>query len=249
MLLSNPIVTMMNNYIAFQANPDLKLSCIHGMKQVIKANKLTQDQSWDVQAYARAIQTPLVLAELIQAIFKYLPEEEAFDWAIDHLEAIPVGRDLSTVWPSFVDWLMFDKDQGLIHTIKQPALKDLYHSARSALSDTAAIQRLVHEIDQRIQGLTIDNDPHNIQLYQLIILKSILLGHPFQILSNLSCLFESLSLTSSKAMKRLQHMDDYQDYLVDLGIEPSHDVKDMDIPIFLEFVNEMKISLTSLLNE
>ncbi len=212
----------MNNYIAYQSNPDLKLSCIHGMQQLIKANKLSQDQTWDVKAYANAIQTPMVLAELIKSIFIHLPQDHAFNWAIKHLEAIPVGKDLSEVWPNFRTWLIWDPKDGLINYIDKGLIRDLYKELHHLQADRITV--FIDQIDALIFELNIDNDPNNLQLYQLIILKSIVLEHIHQLLASLPCLFESFKVDPLQRSKNLTIGNDYDDYLDDyFGNEFSKD--------------------------
>ncbi len=203
----------MNNYIAYQSNPDLKLSCIHGMQQLIKANKLSQDQTWDVKAYANAIQTPLVLAELIRSIFIHLPQDHAFEWAIKHLEAIPVGKDLSNVWPEFRKWLVFDPDNGLINHVNQPSIRNLYEELDKLKDDQ--VSAYIDQIDTSISELNMDNDPANQQLYQLILLKTVVLEHVHQLMANIPCLFESLKTDPLQENKRLSLSNDYDGYLDD----------------------------------
>jgi hypothetical protein len=233
----------MNNYIAYQSNPDLKLSCIHGMQQLIKANKLSQDQTWDVKAYANAIQTPLVLAELIRSIFIHLPQDQAFNWAIKHLEAIPVGKDLSNVWTEFRKWLVFDSDDGLINYVDQPSIRNLYEKLEELKDDQ--VPAFVDQIDNTISELNMDTDPFNQQLYQLIILKSLVLGHVHQVMANLSCLFDSLKSEPIQENKRLSLSNDYNCYLDDYF---GNEISKSDYQPSSEYYNYLNILSKQLLS-
>ena len=49
---------------------------------------------------------PENIAYLIDHIFESLPEEEAKDWPIRFMSAIPVGADLSRVWDRWCVWML-----------------------------------------------------------------------------------------------------------------------------------------------
>lgn len=53
------------------------------------------------------------LAWLQDAIFESLPVRRAVAWPERFLDAIPVGADLSMVWPRFAIWLMADEKWGV----------------------------------------------------------------------------------------------------------------------------------------
>jgi hypothetical protein len=236
----------MNNYIAYQSNPDLKLSCIHGMQQLIKANKLSQDQTWDVKAYANAIQTPLVLAELIRSIFMHLPRENAFNWAITHLEAIPVGKDLSKVWPNFKNWLIFDPKDGLINQLDQGLIRDLYLELHHLKADR--IPAFIDQIDTLISELNVEIDPLNSQLYQLIVLKSILLEHVHQLMANLPCLFDSTKAKTSHENTHPSFINDYDDYMDEyFGNEHNNDDSQQSTE-YLCYLNKLSDQLLNLMS-
>ncbi len=236
----------MNNYIAYQSNPDLKLSCIHGMQQLIKADKLSQDQTWDVKAYANAIQTPIALAELIKSIFIHLPQDQAFIWAINHLEAIPVGKDLIEVWPNFRKWLIFDPNDGLINYVDNGLIKDLYLELHHLQADRAPA--FIDQIDTLIAELNIDNDPNNLQLYQLIILKSIVLEHIHQLMASLPCLFESLKADPLQESKSSSIGNGYDDYLDEYFGNENTNVDNHQSSEYVRFVNKLSDQLLFLLS-
>ena len=75
------------------------------------ARQLTGDAAVDHSdhaAYERYLGIPTVLARLEDGIFEGLPLDEALTWPVRFLEAVPVGADLSMVWPRFAVWLMDD---------------------------------------------------------------------------------------------------------------------------------------------
>ena len=87
----------------------------------------------DHVAYEELIGVPRILARLEDGIFEKLPIEEARDWPIRFAAAIPVGADLSLVWPRFAVWLLADPQDGVIQFAKTQkqrqviqAVADLY---------------------------------------------------------------------------------------------------------------------------
>jgi hypothetical protein len=62
---------------------------------------------------AERLGIPLVLAHLEDRIFEGLPESEALLWPTLFAQAIPVGADLSLVWPRFAHWMLVDATAGV----------------------------------------------------------------------------------------------------------------------------------------
>jgi hypothetical protein len=61
---------------------------------------------------------PLVLAHLEDRIFEGLPQAEAMLWPSLFAQAIPVGKDLSLIWPRFAHWMLVDPSAGVIRFAK-----------------------------------------------------------------------------------------------------------------------------------
>lgn len=68
----------------------------------------------DHGAYETELGVPRILARLEDGMFETLPVAEAKEWPVSFLEAIPVGADLSMVWPRFAVWLLGDKEKAVI---------------------------------------------------------------------------------------------------------------------------------------
>lgn len=62
----------------------------------------------DYRAAARWIGIPQVILSIVDDIHDGLPAEDAQRWPEQFLTAIPVGADLSTVWPRFAAWQVID---------------------------------------------------------------------------------------------------------------------------------------------
>ncbi len=75
---------------------------------------------------------PLTLAYLEDRIFEGLPKAEAMLWPTLFAKAIPVGADLSLVWPRFAHWLLVDPVVGVRRLAKTDR-------ARSGIDGVAAL--------------------------------------------------------------------------------------------------------------
>ena len=67
---------------------------------------------------AERLGIPLVLARLEDRIFEGLAPEEAKLWPTLFARAIPVGADMSLVWPRFAHWMLSDGTSGVIRFAK-----------------------------------------------------------------------------------------------------------------------------------
>jgi hypothetical protein len=73
--------------------------------------------------YEAEFGVPAELAYLEDAIFESLPDVLAIPWPERFMGAIPVGADLSYVWPRFAIWLMTDEKWGVAHTTNDERVK------------------------------------------------------------------------------------------------------------------------------
>jgi hypothetical protein len=79
-----------------------------------------------------------LLAHLEEIIFERLPDDEGKRFAVEFLEAIPVGADLSLVWPAVAHWLLVDPRQGVIGSAQT-------NETRSAIEKVASLYaRMLH---------------------------------------------------------------------------------------------------------
>lgn len=63
--------------------------------------------------YEKELGIPTMLARAEDSIFEHLPiESEWLAWPTEFLEAIPVGADLSLVWPRLLIWILSDPEYG-----------------------------------------------------------------------------------------------------------------------------------------
>jgi hypothetical protein len=133
--------------VAYFDSPDLKQLYINRMTEHQRLDQLVQGQghftdgkgcavactmhAYDHAAYETEIGVPQVLARLEDYIFEGLATDEAKRWPLRFLAAIPVGADLSMVWPRFAVWLLREElkshDKGG-HCEKVAALYDRWIS-------------------------------------------------------------------------------------------------------------------------
>jgi hypothetical protein len=111
-------------FVAFHGNAAVKAFYLHRLRKHIRADELVQGvfagrcgksgvigctiHATDYSRYEVDLGIPEVLAHLEEIIFERLPDDEAKRFAVEFLEAIPVGADLSLVWPAVAHWLLVD---------------------------------------------------------------------------------------------------------------------------------------------
>ena len=61
---------------------------------------------------------PAILAHLKDSFFEGISADDSKTWPRKFLEAVPVGADLSLVWPRFAVWMLTDKENGVIKYAK-----------------------------------------------------------------------------------------------------------------------------------
>ena len=83
-------------------------------------------------AYETELGVPRVLARLEDGLFERLPNGQALAWPAQFLEAIPVGADLSLVWPQFAVWLLVDPTDGVIQFAKTERVRQVIQNVADA---------------------------------------------------------------------------------------------------------------------
>ncbi len=79
--------------------------------------------SGEHDAYETELGIPVMFAYLEEGIFENMAPEDAKLWPEQFLNAIPAGADLTSVWPKFAEWLLVDKDNGVIRHAKTDRVK------------------------------------------------------------------------------------------------------------------------------
>jgi hypothetical protein len=111
---------------AFHNKQEIKDRYINRLKEHAKQDEIIKGNYWehgkgcavgctihsgDHKAYEIELGIPTILAKLEDRLFESLPNAEAKKFPLQFLNAIPVGADLSTIWPKFAIFLLTDKSQ------------------------------------------------------------------------------------------------------------------------------------------
>lgn len=121
--------------LAYHNDPALKTATLDELYAHQEADRIVQGVYWDGKErrgcavgclthdpdgghdlYPERWGIPTPLAYLEDEIFEALPAGEAKGWPLRFMSAIPVGADLSGVWPRFAIWLLTDPEWGVEQT-------------------------------------------------------------------------------------------------------------------------------------
>jgi len=138
----------MSKYIAWNGDHDLKQRTVAQMRQHREAGRLIQNVYFAITAngawrgcnigclaqsdnhadVAELLNCPLQIPYLMDVIFECLPIDAARAWAVDNIEAIPVGADLTHVWPRIAVWLLTDAQYGAMQYAKSEQVRNAIQS-------------------------------------------------------------------------------------------------------------------------
>lgn len=120
-------MTTTETLIAWHGNPELKDATIAEMRGHREAERLLQNHGYwkggkgcavgcltkteggEHRKYEDLFGVPEHLAHLEDVVFEGLPKDDALAWPERFLASIPVGADLSMVWPRFALWMLADE--------------------------------------------------------------------------------------------------------------------------------------------
>ena len=97
---------------------------------------------YDHAAYPTELGVPELLARLEDRLFEGMSAADAQAWPERFLRAIPVGADLSLVWPRFAHWMLVDETHGVLRVAK-------------TLRSQEAIQAVALLFERQIAGETV----------------------------------------------------------------------------------------------
>src|SRR3990167_744097 len=113
---------------SFHSDPKIKEKYLSRVQAHAAADEIIKGKYWvegkgcavgctvhssDHSAYESELGIPRILARLEDGIFEALPNELAMTWPARFLESVPVGADLSMIWPKFVIWMLTDSEFGV----------------------------------------------------------------------------------------------------------------------------------------
>ncbi len=125
------MTTEQKKLIAFHGNPKIKQRYVARVQRHQLHDQIVQGQYWENgkgcavgctlhtssgehARYETELGIPRVIAYLQDRIFEGLSNEEAKEFPLAFLKAIPVGADLSRVIAIFLRWLLVDDEAGVI---------------------------------------------------------------------------------------------------------------------------------------
>ena len=132
--------------LAFHGKPEIKQFYMDRVRKHREADELIQGTGWhrgkgcavgctleeyDHNKYPVRLGVPVELARLQDSLFERLPKEDALAFPEQFLGAIPVGADLSMVWPRFALWALEDQEHGVLS----------FQGQRDAIQAIAALYR------------------------------------------------------------------------------------------------------------
>ena len=145
---------------SFHGDPKIKETYLTRIRAHAAADEIIKGKYWengkgcavgctvhssDHAAYEEELGIPRILARLEDGIFESLPNDLAMTWPVRFLEAVPVGVDLSLVWPKFAVWMLNDSEYGVIR---------FANSERTI----KAIQTVVDLYQKKIDGISVSDE-------------------------------------------------------------------------------------------
>jgi len=124
--------------IAFHGDPKIKAFYLNRIRQHCLADELVKGQYWkngrgcgigctihsgSHVAYETDLGIPQILARLEDVTFERLENGEAMLWPERFLATIPVGADLSLVWPRYAVWMLGDTTHGVLRHAKTERMR------------------------------------------------------------------------------------------------------------------------------
>jgi hypothetical protein len=112
---------MTTDLIAYHGKKEIKAKYLTRVRAHRAADQLVRGTGWtdgrgcavgctlhayDHARYPIELGVPEILARLEDKIFESIDEKRAMQWPTQFLAAIPVGADLSAVWPKFAAWML-----------------------------------------------------------------------------------------------------------------------------------------------
>ena len=109
----------------------------------------------DLEEAAKMFGIPVQLWMIQDHIFQYLEEEKAHQFALDFLEAVPVGENVDVAWKKYFIWLLAEVDHSTMDVLKhidlaKTALDLAVNTLKRMLTEeltTEELERIVKEIN------------------------------------------------------------------------------------------------------
>lgn len=137
----------MTKILSFHSNPAIKDEYIKRLEAHYKADDIIKGKYWGNgkgcavgctihsgrhDDYPKLLGISWRLALVEDSLFEKLPNDQAKEFPLQFLRAIPVGKDTEIAFKQFVIWNLTDKKEGLVHVVKDEKVK----KALQEISDT-----------------------------------------------------------------------------------------------------------------
>lgn len=154
--------------VAFHDDPEIKATVLAQLEAHRADRTLLRYQPWDgarggavgctvhsddPAEYESRLGIPRVLAHLEEMLFRELPPRASQWWPASCMNAIPVGADLSQVWPRFALWLLIDDIHGQIVLAASRQERELLRDAAALLLAGEFDRRAWHTLHERAEAL------------------------------------------------------------------------------------------------
>lgn len=161
---------------SYLGDPQLKVKAIEKLKTAMAEGKLVQDmvellfhEDWeedrgtvmgcisesnDRETFSNMYGFPEPLTVIQDHIFQFLSEKKARKFAVDFLEAIPVGVDLNYVWKKYFIWLLIDVNSSVMDALEHiPLAKDTIELSVKTLKRMLTTDIPIKELEGIIETL------------------------------------------------------------------------------------------------
>ena len=154
--------------VAYHNDPAIKATVLARLEAHRAGRTLVRSHRWDgarggaigctlhdddPAQYESLLGIPRVLAHLEETLFKELSPEASQWWPASFMNAIPVGADLSQVWPRFALWLLIDDVHGQIVLATGVHERELLRDAAAMLLAGQTDRHAWHTLQERAEAL------------------------------------------------------------------------------------------------
>lgn len=128
--------------------------------------------------YETQLGIPYILAYIQDSLFELMTNEQAKEFPVKFLEAIPVGVNLKNVWVKLIIWLLIDFENGVINIVELDTEKKL-------IKDIADVFKL--SLTKKVSNIIWNNLIRNLRDYR----------YKFPMMFTQYCMYVALGYTHS----------------------------------------------------
>jgi len=121
----------------------------------LEAAGVEKSMRGDHKLYEIKLGIPRIIALLEDKLFESLPFGEHVEFPLKFIDAIPVGADLSNVWPQFAAWLMIDETWGVLRRAETDKQRAIITEVAKKFSANITDRKTWEEIHSRAAKLRV----------------------------------------------------------------------------------------------